>query len=252
MAAMLSLKRQNEFREMYRAQNPDWRPATEVFAQTVRDALRPASCVLDLGCGRGGLVEQLDFPLSQMVGVDPDWQSLLEHRLELPRCAALTALPFVAGRFDVVYASWVLEHWPDPEENLREIGRILAPNGRFIFITPNKRAPLIRLNQIIGSAETLQKKLVTQLYARAEADTFPVHYRANDAATLDRLAQASGLALISLAQIPDPTYLAFNQTIFKQMVAIEPLIAQNKKIHLVGCMQKSAAKGTFPQVQINT
>ena len=79
---MLSLDRQNELRQQYQQQNPDWRPATEIYANLVREWLRPSALVLDIGCGRGGLVEQLEHPLSQTVGIDPDWQSLVEHRFE--------------------------------------------------------------------------------------------------------------------------------------------------------------------------
>ena len=246
---MLSLDRQNELRDAYRSINPSWQPATELFAARVRNAIEPDSRILDLGCGRGGLVEQLQHPLANMVGVDPDWRSLREHRLALPRCAALGALPFVDGSFDVVYASWVLEHWVAPVRDLCEIGRILKPNGVFIFITPNKRAPLIRLNQVIGSvastcsgqAETLQKQLVNRLYARAEADTFPVYYRANDYTTLNQLAIQADLTLNQLHHIPDPTYLAFNSMLFWMMAALEKLIPSKNKLHLVGIMQKVAS-----------
>ena len=65
---MLSLDRQNKLREQYRQMHPTWRPATEVFADLVRAQLRPESRVLDVGCGRGGLVEQLEHPLPQVVG----------------------------------------------------------------------------------------------------------------------------------------------------------------------------------------
>jgi hypothetical protein len=51
-----------------------------------RKKLTRGDCVY---CGkdytRGGLVEQLAHPLPQMVGIDPDWLSLREHRLEIPR-----------------------------------------------------------------------------------------------------------------------------------------------------------------------
>ncbi|MEM9773061.1 MAG: hypothetical protein AAF902_00670 [Chloroflexota bacterium] len=56
---MLSLDKQNELREEYRQLRPDWRPATELYADLVRSHLTPTSELLDLGCGRGGLIEQL-------------------------------------------------------------------------------------------------------------------------------------------------------------------------------------------------
>ena len=70
---MLTLDRQNALREAYRIMRPGWQPATERFAALVRTHLSPDSRILDLGCGRGGLVEQLNHPLAQIVGIDPDW-----------------------------------------------------------------------------------------------------------------------------------------------------------------------------------
>ena len=85
---MLSLDKQNAWREQYRASHPGWQPATELYANLVRQQLTPAARVLDIGCGRGGLVEQLGHPLAQVVGIDPDWLSLREHRLNLTSAAA--------------------------------------------------------------------------------------------------------------------------------------------------------------------
>ena len=54
---MLTLDKQNALRERYREANPGWRPATEVYSELVQRAINPASRLLDLGCGRGGLLE---------------------------------------------------------------------------------------------------------------------------------------------------------------------------------------------------
>ncbi len=235
---MLNLDRQNSLREQYRQMRTGWRPATEVYADLVREKLQPDNRVLDIGCGRGGLVEQLEHPLNQMVGIDPDETSLREHRLTFPRVNGLGRLPFADGSFDVVFASWVLEHWAGPERDLGEIGRVLAPNGTFIFITPNLRHPLIRLNAALNTFSNLQKPIVAKLYDRAEDDTFPVHYCANDPRTLHHLATTCNLQLITLHFIEDPTYLSFTPALFHTMVRIEKYLSAAKRLHLVGMMQK--------------
>ncbi|MCL4870341.1 MAG: methyltransferase domain-containing protein [Anaerolineae bacterium] len=234
---MLSLDQQNRLREQWRQMNPGWRPATEQFAALVRTHLRPHTRLLDLGCGRGGLVEQLDHPLAQVVGVDPDWLSLKEHRLKLPRAAALSyALPFAAHSFDLIFASWVLEHLPHPQTDLAEIARVLKPGGVFVFITPNRQHPLVGLNRWLARFARLQDKLVETLYGRAAADTFPAYYRANTPADLHHLAQQNGLALTPLLTIPDPTYLAFTPTLFRFMAWFENRLPTHRHIHLVGMM----------------
>lgn len=234
---MLSLDRQNRLRDLYRQQQPDWRPATEVYAGLVRQHLRPADRLLDWGCGRGGLVEQLQHPLTRCVGVDPDWRSLRDHRLPLPRVAGLgAALPFAADSFHLVLASWVLEHLATPADDLRQIARILQPGGRLIFITPNRRHPLIHLNRVLGRLRIGHHQIITRLYGRAAEDTFPAFYRANDPATLARLTQAAGLRLESWRAIPDPTYLALRSSWLPWLARAEERLPADRRLHLVGVM----------------
>jgi SAM-dependent methyltransferase len=240
---MLSLDKQNAFRERYRAENPGWQPATELFAGFVRQQLQGDSTILDIGCGRGGLVEQLDHPLAQIIGIDPDWASLTEHRLALPRAVGISAtIPLPAATIDVAYASWVLEHLPQPLTDLREIARVLQPGGVFVFITPNDRHPLIRLNHVFGRINTIQQHLVQMVYDRAEDDTFPVSYRANTINVLQRLAQSAGLHVVALEAIADPTYLAFNEPLFRLMCWMENRVSAENKLHLVGILQKPVLK----------
>jgi SAM-dependent methyltransferase len=238
---MLSLDRQNAWREVYAAAHPGWRPATERFAAHVRAALGPAARLLDLGCGRGGLVEQLDFPAARIVGIDPDFDSLRDHRLpRLPRAAALSGrLPLAPATFDVVAASWLLEHLPDPAATFAEIGRVLRPGGVFVFITPNARHPLAWANRAAGQLGRAQGRLVDRLYGRAEADTFPTAYRANSAAALAKLCDAAGLSLATLEFVADPTYLAFSRPIYRAMAAFEDRLPASRRIHLVGVARRA-------------
>src|SRR5258706_7816481 len=105
----LSLDQQNTYRARYRARRPGWQPATEVYETLIRERLRPGMCVLDLGCGRGGVLEQLGEAVSKPIGLDPDPESLREHRLpNLPRAVARAeALPLCDGSVDILTCSWV-------------------------------------------------------------------------------------------------------------------------------------------------
>jgi SAM-dependent methyltransferase len=236
---MLSLDRQNELREQFRQTHPDWWPATEVYADLVRAHLPAAGRLLDVGCGRGGLVEQLTHPLPQMMGIDPDWLSLRQHRLNLPRAVAFSdQIPFAAESFDVVFASWLLEHLARPYQTFSEIGRILKPGGVFVFITPNGKHPLALLNRGLGRFARLQGRIVERFYGRASADTFPTYYRANDTAVLHTLCQSAGLTLADLYTIPDPTYLAFSPVLFRLMSWFETTLPPQRRLHLVGIVKR--------------
>jgi SAM-dependent methyltransferase len=236
---MLSLEQQNKLREQYRQMRPGWQPATEVYAGLVQQQCRPSSRLLDIGCGRGGLVEQLGHPLSQVVGVDPDWLSLRQHRLALPRVVAFSDdLPLAAGQFDVAFASWVLEHLAEPGRTLAAIGRVLRPGGAFVFITPNGRHPLTWLNHRLGQFKQIQGRTVEWLYGRAADDTFSTFYRANSEKMLKTLCLQNGLVLETLCIVPDPTYLAFNPALFHLMCRLEERLPAARHLHLVGLARR--------------
>jgi SAM-dependent methyltransferase len=241
---MLNLDKQNALRERYREENPGWRPATEVYSDLAQSAIRSKSRCLDLGCGRGGLVEQLQHPRSQSVGLDPDFLSLTEHRLAadrdpLPRVAALTErLPFKESSFDIVFASWVLEHLSRPEMCFQQIGHVLKPGGVFLFITPNRRHPLVSLNRSIGRLAGIQGALVGKLYDRDQADTFPAYYRANTPNELDRLAQVGSMTLTHLEAVSDPTYVSIRPSLLRFASGFESRLDRSRHIHLVGQMER--------------
>jgi SAM-dependent methyltransferase len=91
--------------------------------------------VLDLGCGVGHSYEEL--APRESVGVDVEAAALAGQRRET-HVADMRALPFPDASFASVVSIQSIEHVPDPERALAEVARVLAPNGRAIFVTPNR------------------------------------------------------------------------------------------------------------------
>jgi SAM-dependent methyltransferase len=268
---MLPLSKQNAYRERYKALRPGWRMSGDEFEALARKHIGPGARVLDLGCGRGGVMELFWKDVKLSVGLDPDHVSLVEHRIHIDTsapsagdpstgsgrslsgttgssaaqskdaqvgmpliCGLGEALPFQNESFDLVIALWVLEHLARPEVVLSEIGRVLAPGGHLIFLTPNALHPLIRANRLSQMLPALQRLLIPRLYARAEADTFRVRYCANTPARLRAFAAAHGFHVASLRAIQDPTYLAFNDLFFQVSVLFERLLPEEWGVHVVG------------------
>ncbi len=234
---MLSLSEQNAYRARLRSLQPDWLPATEVYDRQIRSHLRPGLRILDAGCGRGGVVEQLGGEGNLWVGVDPDLTSLVEHRLtpdHLPRAAALLErLPFTSDSFDLIVSSWVLEHLPDPASAFVELARVLRSGGHLIVLTPNRWHPVTLLNRLLAGVRPLQVRLVPHLYGRAEEDAFPVCYRANSVRRLRLLSLAAGLVPVMVQTISDPTYLAFSEALFQLSRGLDALLPARARVHIV-------------------
>ena len=241
--ALLPLSAQNAYRERYRAIRPGWTSSGDQLEAMVRSHATSSSRVLDLGCGRGGVVELIWRDVRFAAGIDPDAPSLASHRAAgLPVVRGVgESLPFVDSSFDLVVSLWVLEHLKDPAATLREVSRILAPGGHFAFVTPNLRNPLMLANRIGKALPALQRRLVAGVYGRDEADTFPVRYRANTVGAIRSLARQAGLDVYDLRVVPDPTYLAVNSLMFRASVLAERFMPKAWAVHLLGDLVRPAA-----------
>jgi SAM-dependent methyltransferase len=215
---------------------PGWRSSGEELDALVLARVTRESSVLDLGCGRGGVMELLWRDVRLAAGIDPDPPSLAEHRAHgMPVVRGVgEGLPFGGASFDVVVCVWVLEHLKEPAAVLSEVRRVLRPGGHFIFLTPNLRNPLLVLNRLGKAAPLIQTRLVSRFYGRRESDTFPVQYRANTVRALTALAARAGLEVAELRVVPDPTYLAVNGFMFTTSVLAERLMPKGWGVHIVG------------------
>lgn len=239
---MLSLERQTAYRDQLRSLQPGWRPATEVYEATIRPYLRPGLELLDAGCGRGGVVEQLAADLGPMIGVDPDFPSLVGHRLPSAKLLRATAflehLPFGAASFDLAISSWVLEHLPRPAPVFSELARVLRPGGHLITLAPNGWHPVSMLNRLLARIEPLQARLVPRLLGRAREDAFPAWYRANTVGRLSQLAAEAGLVPVKIQTVSDPTYLALSPALFQLSRALERLLPARAGVHIVADFER--------------
>jgi ubiquinone/menaquinone biosynthesis C-methylase UbiE len=215
---------------------PGWRSSGDLLETMVRSHVTPASRVLDLGCGRGGVVELLWRDVRFAAGLDPDTPSLSEHRAPgMPVIRGVGEhLPFADESFDLIVCVWVLEHLKDPIGTFSEVRRVLSRGGHFVFVTPNMRNPLMVVNRIGKALPSLQRRIVPRFYGRVDADTFPVQYRANTVGAIRTQAQASGLDVYDLRVVPDPTYLAVNGFMFRASVMSERFMPKGWGVHLLG------------------
>jgi ubiquinone/menaquinone biosynthesis C-methylase UbiE len=120
--------------------------ALETWHQNLRaiDALGidQGDHVLDIGCGHGRSLTELAAraPRGRIVGVDPS-ELMIEIAAKRNQpligsgrvdvvLSTLESLPFPDDAFDKVLCVHVLYFWNDIEASLREIARVLKPDGR--------------------------------------------------------------------------------------------------------------------------
>lgn len=95
--------------------------------------------ILDVGCGEGTYNYRIALRGAHIVGFDMN-QCQLRRAMALHKtpatefiCADATTLPIQSGQFDTVMSLCVFEHLPNDREALREISRVLRPEGRILL-----------------------------------------------------------------------------------------------------------------------
>jgi len=117
-----------------RWRDPVQRGSLDALELTVEDRL------LDVGCGTGAASRAASDVAASVVGIDlsPEMISQaadLAAGMENVRFEVADAeqLPFGDREFTAVLCSNSFHHYPDPLQAVREMARVLAPNGRLVI-----------------------------------------------------------------------------------------------------------------------
>ena len=102
----------------------------------------PEGCVLaDLGCGNGDLLLRISARINHGYGIDTKVErNDKDSKLTFKSADLNSNIPLGDESVDVVTALAVLEHLTNPDNFVKEIVRILKPNGCFIMTTPSPKA----------------------------------------------------------------------------------------------------------------
>jgi SAM-dependent methyltransferase len=94
--------------------------------------------ILDIGCGTGGNLETLSgFGSAEGVDISSEALDFCRARgLNNVRQGAAETLPYESESFDLVTGLDVVEHLDDDVSGLREMRRVLRPNGRMLLFVP--------------------------------------------------------------------------------------------------------------------
>jgi ubiquinone/menaquinone biosynthesis C-methylase UbiE len=145
--------------------------------------------LLDLGCGAGE--NSVYFAKLGAKCVATDYSpGMVEVALKLAeanhvavegRAINAMAIDFPDNTFDIVYASNLLHHIPDPRLTLQEMHRVLKPGGKACFWDPLKHNPVINVYRRIATKVRTEDEtpldinlvnFIRSLYSKTSYDTF--------------------------------------------------------------------------------
>ena len=111
--------------------------------------------LLDVGCGTGYLFELINNNKSKYYGLDISEKMLeMAKNKNIPNTEYVNAtaekLPYADGSMDVVTCVQSFHHYPYPDEAIREVYRVLKPDGIYILSDTGISNPLAFIfNKII-------------------------------------------------------------------------------------------------------
>ncbi|MDX1638505.1 MAG: class I SAM-dependent methyltransferase [Balneolaceae bacterium] len=131
--------------------------------------------ILEIGFGQGRLLSRLlpQMTNGKVYGIDISGQMvqltannneswIAGGKLELKQ-ASIADIPYPDNRFDKVFTCNTIYFWPNPKENIREVKRVLHPNGEFYCAFRGRK-----LMESKGSAVTENRQVFQNLYRKDE------------------------------------------------------------------------------------
>jgi SAM-dependent methyltransferase len=157
---------------------------------------------LDAGCGRRSALTPYRSRIRRFVGVDihEPRPGALPHLDSFARVDVCGDASQIDDRsFDVVFSSFTVEHFADPERAFANFRRWLRPGGRIVLTTVNRRHPFVRL--YLALPRRLQRPLQEQLKASA-ADAHPLVGICNDPASIRAGLEGAGFVDVRVDAVP--------------------------------------------------
>lgn len=117
-------------------------PVQRTVLDLAEESVTRPLAILDVGCGTGRLLRAAEqrFPNARLVGVDAAGEMVKEATASLLNGSAIRFqqavaenLPFPDGEFDLVFSTLTFHHWQDQAKGTAEVGRVLAPGGRWLI-----------------------------------------------------------------------------------------------------------------------
>lgn len=172
--------RDDLYPELYRVEEGHWwhRQKRQVIHQLIKQFHQRPGKVLDVGCGAGKLLEELNQFGWQAEGVDTILSQGRRRGLKLKKADLQTQpLPYPTGHFDLVVCLDTLEHMSDDRRLTNEMARVIKPKGIVIISVPAYQWLFSYWDKMLGhfrryNQKTLLKAIPKKLLRRVFVSYF--------------------------------------------------------------------------------
>lgn len=203
---------------------------TVAFYGRVQTLLRPNMVALDVGCGRGEVVDRLkNYPYEKcrilkgackkVVGIDVSDDGYQNKLIDEFRRIEGDRWPVDSASIDFLISDNVMEHVTNPDAFFAECRRVMKLGGIVCLRTTNKWAYHALAAAMIPNS--LHVKILSLVQPNRKAiDTFPTYFRANTVHTLNRLLEEHAFKGYVYRHISEPPYFSFSSWAYKVGVVV--------------------------------
>ena len=125
--------------------------------------INPNDHILDLGCGYGEFINQVDVAVRHAMDLNPKSKSLLDNGIIFHEQDCSKSWKIDSNSLDLVFTSNFFEHLPNKESldrTIREVKKCLKTRGRLIAMGPN----ISVLKEILGFSGIIMLPYPTNHY----------------------------------------------------------------------------------------
>ena len=133
----LTAQYQRRFAETHAYRDEVWKILTSDF---FADTIPRTAAVLDLGCGWGEFINNIDAATKYGMDLNPECRDRLDPEVNFLEQSCAEPWPVAEGSLDVVFTSNFFEHLPSKESLVRtfeQAYRSLRPGGQIVCVGPN-------------------------------------------------------------------------------------------------------------------
>ena len=217
--------------------------STMVFYTRINSLLDSSCTVLDVGCGRGGAMEDpidirrnlrdLKGKVRKVIGIDVGEAGKENPCLDEFRLIEGDLWPIEESTIDLIVCDCVLEHIASPDKFFSEVRRVLRNGGHLCLRTPNS------WGYVALCARVIPNKLHARVTRMArgggkEEDVFPTVYRCNSLWRIRSMMKQYGLRHVVYGYASEPWYFSFSRIAYAVGALYHKLIPAFLKPEILG------------------
>jgi 2-polyprenyl-3-methyl-5-hydroxy-6-metoxy-1,4-benzoquinol methylase len=241
---------QQRYIKRFYSGNRGWIDGTEEFHRLCRQVIGGSARILEIGAGPSNQTSRFLATCGELHGVDPDPSVMANDALTTAAVISNGVFPVTDAWFDCCVSNYVLEHVADPEMHLREVARVLKPDGAYVFRTPNRY-------HYVSLVSSLTPHWFHELVANRlrnlssdSHDPYPTVYALNSSSAIRRWATAVGLHVDQLRLVEkEPSYGMRSRALFLALTAYERIVNStghlaSLRANIFGVLRKQVAAGS--------